>query len=173
MKGEYGQFYKKPDGTRVADPGLMRFDADRDWQLSKSEIDVAMSAKVNKDELRMLAWMGKNLGALENLGDQKPGFSRADLDVFSQMKEHGTGGWSNTTRNVDWTAIGAASALTTAVVPKLLRVPMNPLRFATLAAVSIVSDVVIKAGWYTYIERPKIDTAIEELNSLPAVNKSK
>ncbi len=144
---------------------FVRLDSDRDGSITEKELQGRRVSMVNKDELQMLAWLNKNIGSLEYLGDFKPGFGRKDLDGFNRANEQGSGSLKFALRDYD-VLFGAIGSVAGGGIYGWLT-QASSLKKAGAAALIFAGSAAVHAGIYYLKDRPKIDCAINELNGLP------
>lgn len=143
-------------------------DADADGSLTDKELQVSLASTVNRDEMQMLSWMNKNIDALQFLGDLKAGVSNKDLDGLNRANEEGTGSLGFALRDYDL-FYGGIGSVTGAALYGWLSKASN-LRKAGVAAFILAGSAAVHAGIYYLKDRPKIDSAIDELKGLQNPN---
>ena len=147
---------------------FLRFDRDGSKQLSRAEISAAMEHTVNRDELLMLQWMGRNMDSLECLGDHTIGFGVEDLKVLQRAYDHGAGGWGMALRQVNWSlraglAFGASLAIDRLVVGGPRSLPYVVIQGLAMGAMGLLGTY----HRYQREEQPGIENAIDALRNLP------
>lgn len=149
-------------------------DSNKDGKLEKKELDDSLATMTNKDELQLLAWMGKNLDALEKLGDKESGISMNDLAGLNTAINKGTDDIGFAFRNTDWLNRGTSSVVGgmggAFALAKLEKTAFSVKGGLGWTAAVFGGLTAIDAIGYYIFDKPKLDQALKELNEIPTAN---
>lgn len=153
---------------------FVSIDSNQDGKLEKKELDDSLATMTNKDELQLLSWMSKNLGALEKLGDKESGITMNDLAGLNTAINKGTDDIGFAFRNTDWLNRGTSSVvggMTGAfALAKIEKTAFSVKGGLGWTAAVLGSLTAIDAIGYYMFDKPKLDQALKELNEIPAAS---
>ncbi len=155
---------------------LWRVDLDNDGHLNRAELRSRLSSNnSSEDELQLLSWMSRNMKTIEKLGDKWPDFSEPDMESLKQLEIHGTSSPAFALRDQNMFSTAVASTavgfFSEAAIKSFLKTPIS-FKSSLFRSACIFGAVTLSHAFrYYFDEKPKIDSALKELDELNTVTK--